>query len=117
MTIGHNVEQIFHLYDIENRLLQMNIDRVTYCDAAIVFKRFGPVGFDMIAYKWYTADLDPFGSTEKCHVYRIPVQRIDQTSPFEDQIIYTCLAGFQCTGDTDRSAADDDEGIVRTHFG
>ena len=82
---------------------------------AIVFKGFGPDGFDVIADEGDTTYLYALGGGEKCHVGGIVIQGVDQAAFFQDKIGQAGALGFQATSDTDGSTADDDDVVICAH--
>src|SRR5436190_18721389 len=85
---------------------------VIFCDTAIIFQCFTSCGLGIVGNKRNIADLQSLGSGEKGHVYRIIIKRIDQRSFFDHKVIDVMFLGFQCTGNSYRSAANDDERIM-----
>jgi hypothetical protein len=100
---------------VDNRLhffKQADVYLVVAGYAAVVFQGFGTGGLWVVRHKGHTADLQPFRCGKEMHVHRVMVDGINQGSFFKYQVIEAVLFCFQGTGNADRPAANNDNGIV-----
>jgi len=91
---------------------QVDIYLVVAGYAAVVFQRFRSRRLRVVGYKRHTANFQPFRGGKEMHVHRVMVDGINQGSFFKYQVIEAVLFCFQGTGNADRPAANNNNGIV-----